>query len=210
MFTITSFYTTYTIFRRHVHAAMNCMGNYFKVFHSIVEFVPVFMVNIFFVQDKFSTNKCFHQPAMFWNLMTITNNKQVSIFANAACSTPSCLERESLNFSTSGIIRIMNCAKSTRDSLITAIFNYAHTVILTHLFSSGLTIFSVPTKWELPLPPNTIVECPCCSKSYEMGDKIPSGVRQATATCIWCGEAMEIYVDRYGNMKSVWRQKSYL
>lgn len=77
------------------------------------------------------------------------------------------------------------------------------------LCTDDLTIFSIPTKWVLPLAPITVIECPCCAKSYEMKELIKNG-KQATVSCMVCGEAMEVFSDRYGNMKAVWRQKSYL
>lgn len=77
------------------------------------------------------------------------------------------------------------------------------------LFSDRLTVLSIPSKWTHPLAPITTIECTCCFKSYEMKEHMRSS-KQATVTCTFCGEAMEVFVDRYGNMKATWRQKSYL
>lgn len=74
--------------------------------------------------------------------------------------------------------------------------------------SGHLTVFSIPTKWTHPLAPVTVIACPMCPRTYEMKDLIPGNAKQATVICSECGEAMEVFVDRYGNMHPKWRPKS--
>ena len=76
------------------------------------------------------------------------------------------------------------------------------------LCTSDITTLDIPTKWEQRSPRRIVVECPSCAKSYDLTGKIPPWSGQATVTCTWCQEAMEIYVAQRGTVNAVWRQRN--